>query len=163
MGWIQRLALFALLTLPLSVFAADCDVQTVDRESGPWHVERVLLADGKTGTGASTKCVPKQYLARRGTSSTVAAPWDFYRFVGEEGDTCTSWSAKVQDYPINTTSAQCRGTCDAHTLVTLAKGATTSRSFREPLGEAQDIDVTAINCSGGVSVFIEFYYRNESN
>lgn len=154
------LAFLLCAALPAISLAADCTEVSVARNNAGYTVKRYLLADGKTGTGASTKCVPLQTLPLGG-HTTTAAPWDFYRFIAEEGDTCTSWTAVVRDYPLNTTTSQCRGTCDAHTVVTLDKTATTSRSYREPLGEAQDVNFTAITCSGGVSVYVDFYYRNE--
>lgn len=155
MRWIVFALVLALL--PSASWATDCDVLPAARSWGQWSVVRVLLADGKTGTGSSTKCTAQSI------RSATTVPWDFYRFVAEEGDTCTSWTMTVRDYPVNSDTSQCRGSCDAHTLATLDKTATTSKTFNEPLGEAMDSNISAISCSGGVSVYLDFYYRDQGH
>jgi len=155
--WTLALALMAVLS-PWNAFADDCDESTVRRDSAQFTVKRVLLADGKTTDTTSTKCVPPQHDPKGGAT---AAPWDFYMLVGEEGNTCTSWTATVRHYPINA-AASCRGTCDAHTLFALAKGGTTTKYFVDPLGEAMDVVTTSVDCSGGVNIYADFYYRNQN-
>lgn len=153
-----RWMLLALLLSPSLAFAADCTETSVLRNNSGFTVKRFLISDADTGISTSTKCVPPQFQA---TGGMTTAPWDFYRIIAEEGDTCTSWTAEVRDYPINST-AICRGTCDPHILGTFDKSAKTSQTFHEPLGEAFDVNITAITCTGGLSVFADFYYRNES-
>lgn len=157
-----RFTVFALVLLwGLPALAADCTLAATFRDGRGFTVNRYLLADGKTGAGVSTKCVPPETGGTSPNATAGTQPWDYYRFFAEEGNTCTSWTAVVRDYPLNTTSSQCRGTCDAHTLVTFDKTGTTSKSYNEPLGEALDINVTTITCTGGLSVYVDFYYRNQ--
>jgi len=144
--------------VPQLAHPADCDEADVRRDNQGFSVKRIVLADGKTTNTTSTKCVPP---SRGPTGNQTATPWDHYEIVGEEGNTCTSWTAIVRSYPINDT-AVCRGTCDAHDLATLAKGAVTNKFFVDPLGEGFDVVTSNVTCTGGVSIFLDIYWRNES-
>jgi len=154
-----HLLVLGLWGLPLVGSADDCDETIVQRNSSTFTVKRILLADGKTTNTTSTKCVPPSRDPIPSNTGTVA-PWDFYVLVAEEGNTCALWNAVVRHYPINAT-ATCRGTCDPHTLFALDKTGTTDKIFSDPLGEAMDVVTTGVTCSGGVSIFADFYYRNQ--
>lgn len=147
--------------VPVWALANDCDEVKVKRNNKGFTVKRFVLADGKTTNTTSLKCTLPSLDPTGGMAST---PWDFYRIFGEEGNTCTSWTAAVRDYPTNdstSTPPVCRGTCDPHTLTTLAKGATTSQTFKEPLGEAMEVVTSGVVCADGASIFIDFYWRNQ--
>lgn len=133
--------------LPAAVFAADCSAITTTRTGSGYTVARLILADGKTSTAASTACaIP--------TRAGKPAGWDSMRCWAEASNSCTDFSAVLRDYP---DANECNGTCDPQNLVTFAKGGTTSAGFDEVLGETYDVDLTIDTCT--VSVVCDFYYK----
>jgi hypothetical protein len=150
------LLLTALLLWPMALGAADGDDLTATSqtmEGQGWSRVRYLICDSDTGV------VTCSTLVTPGLLGATRLHWDYYRFYADESDVCTSWTATIRDYPINT-AALCEGACDAHTITTIDKTATTSALLNTPLGEAFDADITAINtCT--LSIYADFFYRSQ--
>lgn len=161
MKYIKALLLsLGLLLLALPVQAADGDTVTttrtgeIDNRSQGWTIHRMIVCDADTGVVTCSKTATP---SGRGSS---LPPWDRYRIFTDADDSCTSYTVTVRDYPINADTTECNGSCDAHNIVTLTSTGTTSKFLADPLGEAVDADITAIDtCT--LSVFIDFFYRNQ--